>query len=150
MVSVEIIDHLDKGIIKLLSKDGRMSFTEIANRLNVTEKTVRSRYNNLVENNILEVVGVVNPISLGVKVGAIIQISLVPPNMDQTIQQLRDIAGIRFITLTSGEYQLLVQANVKDYEEITEIVKSIHQLPGINKSNVILQMDVYKNSFEYI
>lgn len=149
-MSVEIIDHLDKGIIKLLSKDGRMSFTEIANRLNVTEKTVRSRYNNLVENNILEVVGVVNPISLGVKVGAIIQISLVPPNMDQTIQQLRDIAGIRFITLTSGEYQLLVQANVKDYEEITEIVKSIHQLPGINKSNVILQMDVYKNSFEYI
>ncbi|WP_425590539.1 Lrp/AsnC family transcriptional regulator [Fictibacillus enclensis] len=149
-MSVEIIDHLDKGIIKLLSKDGRMSFTEIANRLNVTEKTVRSRYNNLVENNILEVVGVVNPISLGVKVGAIIQISVVPPNMDHTIQQLRDIAGIRFITLTSGEYQLLVQANVKDYEEITEIVKSIHQLPGINKTNVILQMDVYKNSFEYI
>ncbi|KSU84272.1 Lrp/AsnC family transcriptional regulator, regulator for asnA, asnC and gidA [Fictibacillus enclensis] len=150
MVSVEIIDTLDKGIIKLLSKDGRMSFTEISNRLNVTEKTVRSRYNNLVENNILEVVGVVNPISLGVKVGAIIQISVVPPNMDQTIQQLSDITGIRFITLTSGEYQLLVQANVRDYEEITEIVKSIHQLPGINKSNVILQMDVYKNSFEYI
>ncbi|SDM45870.1 Lrp/AsnC family transcriptional regulator, regulator for asnA, asnC and gidA [Fictibacillus solisalsi] len=150
MVSVEIIDHLDKGIIKLLSKDGRMSFTEIANRLNVTEKTVRSRYNNLVENNILEVVGVVNPISLGVKVGAIIQISVVPPNMNHTIQQLRDITGIRFITLTSGEYQLLVQANVRDYEEITEIVKSIHQLPGINKTNVILQMDVYKNSFEYI
>ncbi|RXZ00112.1 AsnC family transcriptional regulator [Fictibacillus sp. S7] len=150
MVSVEIIDTLDKGIIKLLSKDGRMSFTEISNRLNVTEKTVRSRYNNLVENNILEVVGVVNPISLGVKVGAIIQISVVPPNMDQTIQQLNDITGIRFITLTSGEYQLLVQANVRDYEEITEIVKSIHQLPGINKSNVILQMDVYKNSFEYI
>ncbi|MDN4524451.1 Lrp/AsnC family transcriptional regulator [Fictibacillus fluitans] len=150
MVSVEIIDHLDKGIIKLLSKDGRMSFTEIANRLNVTEKTVRSRYNNLVENNILEVVGVINPISLGVKVGAIIQISVVPPNMDHAIQQLRDITGIRFITLTSGEYQLLVQANVKDYEEITEIVKSIHQLQGINKTNVILQMDVYKNSFEYI
>ncbi|WP_241840540.1 Lrp/AsnC family transcriptional regulator [Fictibacillus sp. S7] len=149
-MSVEIIDTLDKGIIKLLSKDGRMSFTEISNRLNVTEKTVRSRYNNLVENNILEVVGVVNPISLGVKVGAIIQISVVPPNMDQTIQQLNDITGIRFITLTSGEYQLLVQANVRDYEEITEIVKSIHQLPGINKSNVILQMDVYKNSFEYI
>lgn len=149
-MSVEIIDTLDKGIIKLLSKDGRMSFTEISNRLNVTEKTVRSRYNNLVENNILEVVGVVNPISLGVKVGAIIQISVVPPNMDQTIQQLSDITGIRFITLTSGEYQLLVQANVRDYEEITEIVKSIHQLPGINKSNVILQMDVYKNSFEYI
>ncbi|WP_425284642.1 Lrp/AsnC family transcriptional regulator [Fictibacillus solisalsi] len=149
-MSVEIIDHLDKGIIKLLSKDGRMSFTEIANRLNVTEKTVRSRYNNLVENNILEVVGVVNPISLGVKVGAIIQISVVPPNMNHTIQQLRDITGIRFITLTSGEYQLLVQANVRDYEEITEIVKSIHQLPGINKTNVILQMDVYKNSFEYI
>ncbi|MDN4075532.1 Lrp/AsnC family transcriptional regulator [Fictibacillus terranigra] len=149
-MSLEIIDQLDKGIIKLLSKDGRMSFTEIAQRLNVTEKTVRSRYNNLVESNILEVVGVVNPISLGVKVGSIIQISVVPPRMEDTIRTLQDIAGIRFITLTSGEYQLLVQANVRHYEEITEIVKSIHQIEGINKTNVILQMDVYKNSFEYI
>ncbi|MGG1571710.1 Lrp/AsnC family transcriptional regulator [Fictibacillus sp. NRS-1165] len=149
-MSFEIIDQLDKGIIKLLSKDGRMSFTEIAQRLNVTEKTVRSRYNNLVESNILEVVGVVNPISLGVKVGSIIQISVVPPRMEDTIRTLQDIAGIRFITLTSGEYQLLVQANVRHYEEITEIVKSIHQIEGINKTNVILQMDVYKNSFEYI
>ncbi|WP_062236192.1 Lrp/AsnC family transcriptional regulator [Fictibacillus sp. FJAT-27399] len=149
-MSVEIIDQLDKGIIKLLSKDGRMSFTEIAQRLNVTEKTVRTRYNNLVENNILEVVGVVNPISLGVKVGAIIQISAVPPWMEDTIKKLQEIAGIRFITLTSGEYQLLVQANVRHYEEITEIVKSIHHIEGINKTNVILQMDIYKNSFEYI
>ncbi|MCK6256086.1 Lrp/AsnC family transcriptional regulator [Fictibacillus sp. KIGAM418] len=149
-MSVEIIDQLDKGIIKLLSKDGRMSFTEIAQRLNVTEKTVRTRYNNLVENNILEVVGVVNPISLGVKVGAIIQISAIPPRMEDTIKKLQEIAGIRFITLTSGEYQLLVQANVRHYEEITEIVKSIHKIEGINKTNVILQMDIYKNSFEYI
>lgn len=149
-MSVEIIDQLDKGIIKLLSKDGRMSFTEIAQHLNVTEKTIRTRYNNLVENKILEVVGVVNPISLGVKVGAIIQLSVVPPHMEAIIQQLKEISGIRFITLTSGEYQLLVQANVKDYEEITEIVKSIHFIQGVNKSNVILQMDVYKNSFEYI
>ncbi|SFE36642.1 Lrp/AsnC family transcriptional regulator, regulator for asnA, asnC and gidA [Bacillus sp. OV194] len=149
-MSVEIIDQLDKGIIKLLSKDGRMSFTEIAQRLNVTEKTVRTRYNNLVENNILEVVGVVNPISLGVKVGAIIQISSIPPRMEDTIKKLQEIAGIRFITLTSGEYQLLVQANVRHYEEITEIVKSIHHIEGINKTNIILQMDIYKNSFEYI
>jgi len=74
------IDELDRAMIKLLSGDGRMSFTELSSRLSVTEKTVRSRYKNLIENDILSVVGVVNPIALGLKAEAIIQMVLREPS----------------------------------------------------------------------
>ena len=70
------IDELDRGIIKMLSRDGRIPFSEIANELEVTEKTIRLRYKNLVQNEIIEVVGVVNPIALGLKAGAIIQLKV--------------------------------------------------------------------------
>lgn len=146
----EAIDDLDKKIIKFLSKNGRMSFAEIATNLDVTEKTVRTRYNNLVDNNIIEVVGVVNPITLGIKVGAIIQLKVVPQHMDQVVEQLQQVPVVRYITTTTGDYQLLAQVNVRDYEELSETVKTIHRIPNIDSTNVIMQMDVYKNTFEYL
>jgi len=146
----EMIDDLDRNIIKSLSKNGRMSFAEIATNLDVTEKTVRTRYNNLVENNIIEVVGVVNPITLGIKVGAIIQLKVVPQHIDQIVEDLKQIPVIRYITTTTGDFQLLAQVNVRDYEELSETVKTIHRIPNISSTNVIMQMDVYKNTFEYL
>lgn len=145
-----VIDELDKGIIKQLSKNGRMSFAEIASELDVTEKTVRKRYNQLVDNNILEVVGVVNPITLGIKIGAIIQVQVVPQYIDEVIASLKNIPVIRYVTTLTGEYQLLGQVNVRSYEELNETVKKVYQIPHIQSTNVLVQMDVHKNTFEYL
>ncbi|WP_257347452.1 Lrp/AsnC family transcriptional regulator [Pseudalkalibacillus decolorationis] len=149
-ITKEVIDNLDKKIIKFLSKNGRMSFAEIANNLDVTEKTVRTRYNNMVENDIIEVVGVVNPITLGIKAAAIIQLKVAPQHIDQIIEELKKVPFIRYITSTSGEYQLLAQLNMRDYEELGETIKIIHRIPNITTTNVIIQMDIYKNTFEFI
>lgn len=145
-----VIDELDKGIIKQLSKNGRMSFAEIASELDVTEKTVRKRYNQLVDNNILEVVGVVNPITLGIKIGAIVQVQVVPQYIDEVIASLKNIPVIRYVTTLTGEYQLLGQVNVRSYEELNETVKKVYQIPNIQSTNVLVQMDVHKNTFEYL
>ncbi|KGP91492.1 transcriptional regulator [Pontibacillus chungwhensis BH030062] len=145
-----VIDELDKGIIKQLSKNGRMSFAEIASELDVTEKTVRKRYNQMVDNNILEVVGVVNPITIGIKVSAIVQVQVVPQYIDEVITSLTNIPVIRYVTTLTGEYQLLGQVNVRSYEELNETVKKIYQIPHIQSTNVLVQMDVHKNTFEYL
>jgi Lrp/AsnC family transcriptional regulator, regulator for asnA, asnC and gidA len=144
------IDDLDRGIIKELSVDGRMSFKEIAGRLNVTEKTIRLRYKNLIENEILNVVGVVNPIAIGLKSGAIILIKVGPNSIPKAIEALKKINVIRYITLTSGEYPLLVQMTVQNQEEITNTIIKLDQIQEITGINTIVQLQVYKNTFEYI
>ena len=143
------IDDLDRGIIKHLSKDGRLSFTEIASNLNVSEKTIRLRYKNLLDNKIVEVVGVVNPIALGIKLGAIIQLKVTPQCMNNAIEALEVIREIRFITMTSGPYSLLVQIAVPSHEDITQILYKINEIPFITEINTIIQLDVYKNSYDY-
>lgn len=144
------IDQLDRGIIQLLSKEGRMSFTELANRLHVTEKTIRLRYKNLLERDILDVVGVVNPIAIGLKAGAIIQLNVKAKSIQTVIEALQGMKMIRYITLTSGEYPILVQIAVKDQEKITEVLKDINQIEAVTGVNTIVQLEVYKNTFEYI
>lgn len=144
------IDDLDRGIIRELSIEGRMSFKEIASRLNVTEKTVRLRYKNLIENEIFSVVGVVNPIALGLKAGAIFQLKVKQQSIPKAIEALKEINAIRYITLTSGDYPLLAQITVQDQEEITNTIHKINQIDVITEFDTIVQLQVYKNTFEYI
>ncbi|MEN8700478.1 Lrp/AsnC family transcriptional regulator [Bacillus infantis] len=144
------IDELDRGIIKLLSKDGRMSFTEIAGKMNVTEKTVRLRYKNLIDNHILEVVGVVNPIALGLKAGAIIQLKVRAQSIHKVIDELKTFREIRYVTLTSGQYSLLVQIAVPSQDEITDLLLRLNGLEDITEVNSIVQLEVFKNTFEFI
>jgi Lrp/AsnC family transcriptional regulator, regulator for asnA, asnC and gidA len=143
------LDEWDKDIIKCLSKDGRVSFTEIASTLNVTEKTIRLRYKNLVDNGIISVVGVVNPVSIGIKAGAILQLKVIPQGMDQAIEALKSIREIRFITMTSGPYPLLAQIAVPGHDDITELILKINKLPFITEINTIIQHEVYKSSYDY-
>lgn len=143
------IDDLDKGIIKYLSKDGRMSFTEIASNLDVTEKTVRTRYKNLLEQELLVVVGVLNPVAIGIKAGAIIQLKVQLPLVDQVIEDLKKLKEIRFITSTSGKYQLIIQVNVPTQDDLSACFKKIQTINGIVEMNSTIQLEVYKNTFEY-
>ncbi len=144
------IDELDQKLIQLLSVDGRMSFRKLAEELNVTEKTVRLRYKNLRDSNTLDVVGVVNPIALGLKAGAIIQLKVHPQTINQVIEELGEMKEIRYVTLTSGEYPLLVQINVADQEAITKTVLKITDLDQVTDINTIVQLQIYKNTFEYM
>lgn len=144
------IDDLDRKIIKLLSLDGRMSFTEIASQLNVTEKTVRLRYKSLIESQILEVVGVVNPIAFGLKAGGIIQLKVKPERIKEAVEALKTFREVRYVTLTSGPYSLLLQIAVTSQEEMTETVLKINEIPYITEMNTIVQLEVFKNTFQYI
>jgi Lrp/AsnC family transcriptional regulator for asnA, asnC and gidA len=143
------IDDLDKGIIKHLSKDGRMPFTEIASNLNVTEKTIRTRYKNLLEKNIFGVVGVLNPVAIGIKAGAIIQLKVELPLLEQVIEDLKKLKEVRFITSTSGKYQLIIQVAVPSHDDLSASFNRIRNVLGIVGMNSTIQLEVYKNTFEY-
>ncbi|WP_316571790.1 AsnC family transcriptional regulator [Neobacillus sp. YIM B06451] len=143
------IDELDRGIIKQLARDGRMSFSEIASALNVTEKTVRLRYKNLLDHGIMGVFGVVNPVEIGVKAGAIILLKVQPQKVKDAVEELKKFREIRYITMTSGPYSLLVQIAVPTQDDITQTLLKINELTSITEVNSIIQLEVFKNSYEY-
>ena len=57
---IKRIDDTNKEIVKHL-KDGRKAFSAIADELGITENTVRSRVNKLMEEGILSISGLVDP-----------------------------------------------------------------------------------------
>ncbi|MCZ2257348.1 Lrp/AsnC family transcriptional regulator [Sporosarcina sp. G11-34] len=145
---VKMVDDLDKRIIKLLSKDGRMSFRELSKTLEVTEKTIRMRYTNLIDSGILEIVGRINPITIGLKEGAVIQLKVTPNGLQQVIEYLKRIQHIRYITVTTGEYPLLIQVAAANQEQITELILSLYEHSEITELNTMIQLAVSKSSYQ--
>ncbi|MCQ2412957.1 MAG: AsnC family transcriptional regulator, partial [Sphaerochaetaceae bacterium] len=54
------LDETNKAIIKELS-NGRKAFSTIADKIGITENTVRSRVNKLLEDGVLQISGLVDP-----------------------------------------------------------------------------------------
>jgi Lrp/AsnC family transcriptional regulator for asnA, asnC and gidA len=127
-----------------------MSFTEIGLHLKVTEKTIRSRYKNLIEQGVFEVVGVINPVAIGIKAGAIIHLKVELSLLEQVIEELMKLREVRFITSTSGKYQLITQIAVPSQDDLSTSFKRIRNIHGIVEMNSIIQLQVYKNTFQYI
>jgi Lrp/AsnC family transcriptional regulator for asnA, asnC and gidA len=127
-----------------------MSFTEIGLHLKVTEKTIRSRYKNLIEQGVFEVVGVINPVAIGIKAGSIIHLKVELSLLEQVIEELMKLREVRFITSTSGKYQLITQIAVPSQDDLSTSFKRIRNIHGIVEMNSIIQLQVYKNTFQYI
>ena len=148
MIQVKQLDELDTHIIKLLSKDGRMSFRELAKSTEVTEKTVRLRYAHLIDSGILEIVGRINPITIGLKEGAIIQLKVKPACLESVIEYLSKIRSIRYVTITTGDYPLLIQVAAANQEEIAELILELYKNSEIIELNSMIQLEVSKSSYQ--
>ena len=145
------VDDLDLKIITHLQEDGRRSFREIADDVGVTERTVRMRVTQLRERGIVQVVGVVNPVQVGLQTSAIVQLAIREESLNESIELLRALPEVRFITLTSGEYQVLFQVIQRSHEQMVDFLKTrLKSLPGIRASNFMLQLEVLKSDFKLV
>jgi Lrp/AsnC family transcriptional regulator, regulator for asnA, asnC and gidA len=144
------LDDLDRGLMVCLSHDGRMSFKDIAEELQVTEKTIRIRYKKLVDAEVLKVVGIVDPVAVGVKVAAIFQVDVEPSRLQKVVAVMKEYKEVRYITLTSGEYPLMIQTNLPNQEDIRLMVYKLYDIPGIRKVNTTYQFDIFKNTHDIL
>ena len=56
------IDQIDIRILRILSQDGRRSFTDLSQDLGVSVGMVRNRYNRLVHHGVLHIIGWTDPV----------------------------------------------------------------------------------------
>lgn len=125
-----------------------MSYSEIANQLGVTERTVRLRVAGLRSQNILQIVGVVNPSRIGLNLLAVIHLAVALPSLDAAISQVCELSEVRFVAMTTGEYHLMIEVCLKSHAELRDFMKDkLNRIEGIQKTHVVLELGVFKNTF---
>jgi DNA-binding Lrp family transcriptional regulator len=116
--AVEIDAH-DSGIIRELQRDGRASFRDIGRRVGLSERTVSTRYTRLVDERALQVIAVGNPLNLGFRAMAWLGITLGEgADLEHAAALLGQIAGLDYVIVPSGRYDLLCELVCRNSEEL--------------------------------
>lgn len=138
-------------IINALAKNGRIPFVEIANIANVSEATIRNRFQRLTAAGILTVVGVVDPFRTGIYSVALVAISADETTLGEVCSMLSEYPQIRFVVACAGTFNIMTEVIASSTEElITFITDTLPTVPGVRQMSVSYELKLYKNAFNFL
>ena len=139
------LDDLDFSILSCLQQDGRMSFTVIADKLKVSIGTVRSRFNKLIEDGTVNIIGRVNPDKVGFQSYAQIAVYVRPITMKEKVAlKISKLPEVSFLASTSGDYDMEVDVMCRNNDHLLEFVNEISAIEGVYQTKTTLYFKVYK------
>jgi Lrp/AsnC family transcriptional regulator, regulator for asnA, asnC and gidA len=97
------IDDTNLSIIKLL-REGRKSYSVMAEELSLTENTVRSRVNKLISENVLNISGLIDPSALPGHQVIIVALKLDTVELKEKASELNQLKGVVSASITNGRY----------------------------------------------
>ncbi|GAB4036796.1 Lrp/AsnC family transcriptional regulator [Spirosoma gilvum] len=140
-----ILDDLDFAILSCLQKDGRMSFTEIADHLNVSVGTARTRLNRLLDDGVLSIIGRVDPDKVGFRAYAHIAVYVRPATLKEPVAEtIAQMPEVSFLASTSGDYDLEVDVMCPTNHDLVEFINEISKIEGVYQTKTTLYFKVYK------
>ena len=144
------LDQLDCQMIELLQKDGRISNTEIAKNIGMSEATVRTRLNRLIQEEYIQIVAVSNPIKLGFKIVGNIRIHVEIKKMDRIIRELKKLKPLWFVVQTTGGTGIDTEFVVKSLDELNDLIfEKINKIDGIIKTETSLFLKYIKRQYDW-
>ncbi len=143
-------DHLDRRLVSLLEKNGRLSNIELADTLGVTEATVRKRIARLLDEHLMKIVAVPDPVALGMKTSAIIGISVNLDSLESVANALIALPETRYVGYSTGPYDLIIEAFFPSNEGLLRFLsQSISKISGITRTETSVILRVAKFAYEW-
>ena len=135
-------DEIDIKIIRMLQKDARTSFKEIANHCDASTETIKNRFNMMKKKGIiLGTTILIDPKKLDRKHIVIIGIQITQPYSAQVINMVNKIPGIYVVTRSMGRYDIEAIAIQKDIEEIGTTKDMIGDFQQVKNVDVDILVD---------
>ena len=142
------IDALDKSIIEALQRNGRESFRRIAAEVGVSEATIRARYARLRETNVLQVLGVTNPLGLGFDAMAMVGVRTAGPP-EQVADEIAGWDEAGYVVVTAGQFDLLVELVCADHRQLLDLTNRIRALDGVVSTETFLYLELWKLMYDW-
>ena len=144
------IDELDAKIITILQSDGRMSNTDIAKSLDVSEATIRGRIKRLIDDEIIQIVAVSNPLKLGFEITGDLYIRVDMTKMENVISSLSKFKELWYIVTTTGRSNLNAEFVVKNLEELHDLVYNrISHIDGVEEVETSIIIKYVKRKYDF-
>jgi Lrp/AsnC family transcriptional regulator for asnA, asnC and gidA len=142
-------DGLNRSIVALLEKDGRMPFSEIAQTLGVSEGTIRNRVNGMKETGMLRIVAIADPVAAEYQADAMLGLRVAPGHTPEAVaKRLGADQSVVYVLWVAGRYDLMVEVVSDDRESFLRFLETqIHSATDIADAEIMLGLRNFKNQF---
>jgi len=142
-------DELNRSIVTMLQRDGRMAFSEIAQKLNVSEGTIRNRVSGMKHAGMLDIVAIVDPVIAEYKTAAMLGLKIASGHSPKfAAERLAALPDVVYILWVSGRFDLLVEVVTKDRDSFLEFLDTeIHSQLDVASSETMTGLKNFKNQY---
>ncbi|WP_120633756.1 Lrp/AsnC family transcriptional regulator [Ruegeria sp. EL01] len=141
----ETFDTLDRQIVEMLASDGRRSASEIANNIgDVSERTIRNRLNALIEQKLVFMAAIPDPVALGDTVSVELRITTEPGRIAEVADTLIDNPNVEWIGYMGTDHDVAVAFPPMSRAEAMQKIEEISAIPGIRDIKKEFYMAVLK------
>ena len=142
------MDKLDLSILASLQTDGRRPFTDIAQELGVSEGTVRNRVSKLIDQQVLHIVGLVDPTSLGFNAPAVIGVSISEGDIEEIAAEIAAYSEVSYLIMVSGEFDFIVEVLCKDRDHLANFLNyKLRKVSGVERTQTFMTLRTFKVAY---
>ena len=145
------IEGLNLKIVELLKEDGRATFSSIADKLGVSESTVRSRVARMREQNNIHFITVTNPLALGHSSWAMLGISVGQgSSATEAAEYFRELEEVVYAMRVAGRFDLLVEVVVDSPIKLRDFLDThCYESRLVSSVEPMMGLGLYKSLYKW-
>ena len=145
---MSMIDSIDEQLVRLLGQDARQNSETLAKKLHLSAATIRRRMRKLIQNDLLHIIGVVDPKNFGVPLIAMITIDISHDKLVSTVETLSKLPEISWISTSTGRYDVIAMAAFSSTDALSDFMtKELPKLEGVKDSETFICLDSSKGNY---
>ena len=145
-----MLNEKDRAIISILQYDGRAPFTRIAEKLNITEGSVRQRVKRLIDSGKLQIVGITHPSEMGWNEAGIIGITVQTDRITEVAEAIAKFPEVSYLVQAAGEFDLLAEVYCRDRDHFVSFLNErLQKTPGVDRTQSFLILKMHKLSYRW-
>lgn len=148
VVKSHTLDTVDLRLYELLREDGRLSFSELALIVGISESMTRRHVDALRERGCLRFATLLEPYLLGYDVECFCWIRVQLSQLEQAARTLAAQREVRYLSATIGHSDLICETILHSQNEFYEFsTETLGRLPGVRSAEVGLELQTVKRAY---
>jgi len=144
-----VLDDVSKGIIEQLQQDGRRPYAAIGKAVGLSEAAVRQRVQRLLDNGVMQIVAVTDPLELGFARQAMIGITVEGP-LETVADELATMDEIDYVVITAGGFDLLAEVVCVSDEHLLDVLSNqIRMISGVRATQSFVYLKLRKQTYSW-
>ena len=134
------LDDVDRRIIAELTRDGRMSVTQVAENVHISRAHAYTRIARLTGEGVLtKFTALVDPIKAGLRSSAYVTLKVSQHSWRELREQLRAIPEVHHIALVGGDFDVILLVRAIDNTDLRRVIfDQLQAMPGVQDTQTFL------------